>query len=238
MSEDYPSVISLQTVALTREKQGDIQEEVAIYHKATNHAIREILKKKLATFNSSVDSLLDSTTREYVYLRNSVGPLSELTDDQLRETFSRRFSLQVIGDRIIVERNQAESEESYLERCRKDFAIVYEKQYVKDIVKTARVEIGRHRNLARTLRSIRDKTPYFKPGRIIYSKPIVQLSKDGKAILLLTAAGNEIPLVFDKYTRNASIDILEAIVKHKTKYERVRLTWNREGYMNIDVRLV
>jgi hypothetical protein len=237
MSHEFPSIVSLQTVALTREKQADIQEEVAIYHKATNQVIKEILRKKMVSFNNTVDELLESITRKYVYLRNSVGPLSELDDDQLRDIFSRRFSLQVIKERIMVERNQVESDEAYLERCRKDFAIIYEKQFVRDVVKTSRVEIGKHRSLARTLRSIRDKTPYFKPGRIIFSKPIVQFSKDGKALLLLTANGNEIPLVFDKYTRNASIDILDAIVKHKIKYDRARLTWNREGYMNIDVRL-
>ena len=238
MSENLQSILSLQTVPLTREKQIHIQEEVKLYHDATNLTIKMILKKKLATFTKSVEDLMDELTRKYVYLRNSTGPLSELNNDQLRDTFTRRFALDVVRLRLSVERNQNESEEAYIKRCRKDFALVYESQYVKDIVKTARVEIGKHRRLAQTLRSIRDKQPYFKEGRVIFSKPILQISSEGKAFLLLTSAGKEIPLVFDKYTRNASLGTLDGFVKGKIKYDRVRLTWNREGYLNIDVKLI
>jgi hypothetical protein len=238
MSDNLQALLSLQTVPLTREKQMDIQEEVTLYHDATNYTIKMILKKRLTTFTKTVEELMDKLSRKYVYLRNSSGPLSELNNDQLRDTFARRFTLDVVKSRLSVERHQNEIEEVYIRRSRKDFALLYESQYVKDIVKSARVEIGKHRRLAHTLRSIRDKQPYFKEGRIIFSKPILQISKEGKAFLLLTSAGKEIPLVFDKYTRNASLKTLDGIVNGKIKYDRVRLTWNREGYLNIDVRLI
>ena len=235
--EEEIHVVSLQSVALTREKQTIIEDEVAAYEKATNQVIKEILKRQLTSSANTIEVLRDAIAREFLHLRSSVGPLSELNDEQLRSEFSRRFPLSTIQSRFKLDRESSESEGTFIERYRREFGLFYELQYVKDIVITARVEIGRHRRLSKTLRSIRDKTPYFKPGRVIYSTPILQLSDNAKALLLLTANGEEVPLVFDKRSRNDSIDVLNQLIKGTRNHERIRINWNKEGYLDIDIRL-
>lgn len=108
-------------------------------------------------------------------------------------------------------------------------------QYIEDVVKTARVEIGRHRKLAKTIRSLRDKDPYFKPDRVIFSDPIVKISE--KALLLYTKDGTEIPIPYDKHSRNQVLVELNALATGKKKYGRVRLTRRKEGYIEIDIRV-
>jgi hypothetical protein len=237
MMEEELHVVSLQSVALTREKQTVIEDEVSTYEEATNQVIKEILKKRLTSSARTIEVLRDAIARKFLHLRSSVGPLSKLNDEQLRSEFSRRFSLSVIQSRFKLEREASERESAFNERYRREFALFYELQYMKDIVKSARVEIGRHSRLAKTLRSIRDKTPYFKSGRLIYSKPILMLSNDAKALLLLTANGEEVPLVFDKRTRNDSIEILNQLLNGTKKHGRIRITWNKEGYLDIDIQL-
>jgi hypothetical protein len=108
-------------------------------------------------------------------------------------------------------------------------------QYIWDVVKTARVEIGRHRKLARTIRSMRDKTPFFKPGRMIFSHPIV--SVDEGALILQTIKGESLPIPFDKHSRNQSLEILRFLTKNHKIYGRIRLTWDSLGnYVKIDIR--
>jgi len=107
-------------------------------------------------------------------------------------------------------------------------------QYLTDVVKTARVEIGRHRKLARTIRTMRDKTPFFKPGRIILSHPLVSVSE--KALILKTLEGEETPVPFDKHSRNRVVDDLAELAKDPSGYGRVRITWNKQGYVDIDIR--
>ncbi len=234
---DVSEILSLQSVALTRDKQIMVEEEVNNYHDATNFVIREILKRRLSSTARTIESLQDEIARKYLHLRGSVGPLSQLKDNQLRAEFARRFSISTIQSRVRIDRDPSETDEMFNIRQRRDFGIIYETQYIRDVVKTARVEIGKHSRLAQTLRSIRERKPYFKPGRIIYSKPIIQLSDDAKAVLLLTGKGDEVPLVFDKRTRNESIDILQALLEKKMKYERVRIISNREGYLDIVFRI-
>lgn len=108
-------------------------------------------------------------------------------------------------------------------------------QYITDVVKTARVEIGRHRKLARTIKSMRNKAPFFKPGRMILSHPIV--SVDEGALILHTISGESLPIPFDKHSRNQSLDILRLLSKNHKIYGRIRLTWNNLGnYVKIDIR--
>ena len=107
--------------------------------------------------------------------------------------------------------------------------------YRKDVVKTARVEIGRHKVLAQTMRSMRDKTPYFKSGRMIFSTPIISLGE--KAIILAGGDGTSIPIPFDKRSRNKEAEVLNELRKGTRGFGRIRLTWNREGYLDIDIRV-
>lgn len=108
-------------------------------------------------------------------------------------------------------------------------------QYVRDVVKTAWVEVREHRRLAQTIRTMRDKTPVFRSGRIIFSPPIV--SVDEKSVQLETVDREIVPVPFDKRSRNRILDDLQALVHGPRKLGRVRMTWNKEGYMDIDIRV-
>lgn len=125
-----------------------------------------------------------------------------------------------------------------------EFASKYDRRrsYFEDVVKTASVEITQHRKLAETIRSMREKTPFFKPGRLILSQPIVRL--DERAITLTLADNSLLPIPFDKRSRNRLVDKIAAILKGSRegeinrKYGRVRITWNKEGFADIDIRAV
>ncbi len=118
-----------------------------------------------------------------------------------------------------------------------DFIEQFDKRetYTKDVIKTARVVIGRHKRLAQTIRSMREKTPHFKSGRMILSKPIISLGE--KAIILAGSDGTSIPIPLDKRSRNKEADILNELRKGTRGFGRIRLTWNREGYLDIDIRV-
>jgi len=113
-------------------------------------------------------------------------------------------------------------------------------QYLEDIVKTARVEISNHHKMAQTVRSMRNKTPFFKPGRIILSQPIIKLSQ--RAVTLSMLDGNVLAVPFDKRSRNRLVEKLEAVLRNEKpgvvnrKYGRIRITWNKEGFADVDVR--
>jgi hypothetical protein len=222
-------IITVQSVALTREKSVSIQRETKFYQDATNFVIKEILKKHISSAARTIELVRDDVIRRFLHLRDSTGPLSELNHQQLSEVFARRFSVTIVNKRF--------KERVEPARLRPEFAQKYEAQYVQDVVKTARVEIGQHRKMARTLRSIRDKSPYFKPGRMIFSGVIVSISDEGKALLLLTPDGEEVPIVFDKRSRNRVISKLQAMASGARRYGRIRIIWNREGYADIDIRV-
>ena len=108
-------------------------------------------------------------------------------------------------------------------------------QYIRDVVKTARVEIVRHRKMAVTIRSMRSKTPFFKPGRMMFSFPIV--SVDEGALVLQTKTKEKLPIPFDKHSRNQAADILRYLAKDHNIYGRIRMMWDDLGsYVKIDIR--
>lgn len=108
-------------------------------------------------------------------------------------------------------------------------------QFIHDVVKTARVVIGRHRKLAQTIRSMRSKTPFFKPGSMIFSHPIVTV--DESALVLQAKSGDKLPIPFDKHSRNQSTEILRHLSKNHEIYGRIRLTWDEIGsYVKIAIR--
>jgi hypothetical protein len=119
--------------------------------------------------------------------------------------------------------------------------------YLMDVIRSAGAEISRHRKLAMTIRSMRDKTPYFKVGRAIFSQPLVKISD--KALLLTLADRTKVPIPYDKFSRNKNAEKLATILKGEPagpdatgklpsnkRYGRIRLTWNNEGFVNIDIR--
>lgn len=113
-------------------------------------------------------------------------------------------------------------------------------QYLEDVVKTARVEVSNHHKMAQTVRSMRDKTPFFKPGKLILSQPIIKLSE--RAVTLSIPDGSVLAVPFDKRSRNRLVEKLEAVLKNEKpgvinrKYGRIRITWNKEGFADVDIR--
>lgn len=113
-------------------------------------------------------------------------------------------------------------------------------QYMEDVVKTARVEISNHRKMTKTVRSMRDKPPFFKPGRLILSQPIIRLSE--KAVTLSTSDDGRLAIPFDKRSRNRLAERIALILRNEKpgeinrRYGRIRITWNREGFADIDIR--
>jgi hypothetical protein len=128
------------------------------------------------------------------------------------------------------------------EALQDEFATKFDKRrtYLEDVVKTASVEINQHRKLAKTIRSMRDKSPYFKPGRLILSQPIIRL--DEKAVTLTLTDGSLLPIPFDKRSRNRLAEKIAMILRGtkegeiNRKYSRIRITWNKEGFADIDIR--
>jgi hypothetical protein len=115
------------------------------------------------------------------------------------------------------------------------------RHYLRDVVKTARVEVSDHRKMADNIRGMKDKTPYFRPGRMILSQPLIRLSET--AVTLTVSDGSKIAIPFDKRSRNRLVEKIKTILKGEKseginrKYDRIRITWNKEGFADIDVRV-
>jgi hypothetical protein len=119
--------------------------------------------------------------------------------------------------------------------------------YLNDVIRSAGAEISRHRKLAMTVRSMRDKDPFFKKGRAIFSQPIVKISE--RALTLMLADRTRIPIPYDKFSRNHNAERIAEILKAEPsgpdatgkippnkRYGRIRLTWNTQGFVNIAIR--
>ena len=70
---------------------------------------------------------------------------------------------------------------------------------------------------------------------MIFSTPIISLGE--KAIILAGGDGTSIPIPFDKRSRNKEAEVLNELRKGTRGFGRIRLTWNREGYLDIDIRV-
>lgn len=132
-----------------------------------------------------------------------------------------------------------------------EFMGVFDKRpiYLDNVVKSALAEVVKHNKLAMTVRSMRDKTPFFRPGRLILSQPIITVGD--KAVTLRLPDKTEVPMPYDKRSRNRLSSKIDAILMGEPKqpdasgtthlnqrYERTRLTWNSEGFVNIDIRAI
>ena len=119
--------------------------------------------------------------------------------------------------------------------------------YLNDVVRSAGAEIARHRKLAVNVRSLRDKDPFFRKGRAIFSQPIVKISE--KALTLMLADRTRVPIPYDKFSRNRNAEKIAEILKAEPvgpdatgkvppnkRYGRIRLTWNTQGFVIIDIR--
>ncbi len=215
-------IVKIQSVILTREKQLALENDFRVYADATNYCIKNILRRTLSTQTRAVDVLYDDISKGFVFKRKNE------SSDPTPLTFGQRFRYDLITE--YVKDPKLKPEEARLEFSRR-----FAHQYTTDTVKTARVVIGRHRKLARTLVSVRDKSPFFKPGTMILSGILVDVSE--RAIDVLTLSGERISIPYDKRSRNRETSVLQSIASERTKYERTRLILNKEGFLDIALRL-
>jgi hypothetical protein len=178
----------------------------------------EVLKLLSVTLSREKQDILEEELRKY----------GAATNWTIKQILKRRLS----------------SRSKTFETLQDEFVERYDKRrgYLEDVVKTASVEIAQHRKLAKTIKSMRDKAPFFKPGRLIHSQPIIQL--DEKAVTLVLSDRSILPIPFDKRSRNRLAEKITAILKGKKQdeknrnYDRIRITWNKEGFADIDIRAV
>lgn len=176
----------------------------------------EILKLLSVTLTREKQDILEGELQRY----------GAATNWTIRQILKRRLSSRMKTMQVLQE----------------DFADKHDKRrkYLADVVKTASVVITEHRKLAETIRSMRDKTPFFKPGRLILSQPIVRL--DEKAVTLTLTDNSLLPIPFDKRSRNRLSEKIADILRGSKegtinkKYSRIRITWNKEGFADIDIR--
>ena len=176
--------------------------------------------------------------------------LTREKQDSLQEEFTRYGNATNWVIRQILKKHLTKQTQ-IIESIQEEFSEQFDNRppYLRDVIKSATSEITHHRKLAVTIRSMRDKTPYFKKGRAIFSQPIVKIGE--KAIFLTLRDRTKLPIPYDKFSRNKNAETLVAILRgegRKTdasnpiplnkRYGRVRLTWNSEGFVNIDIRAI
>ncbi|MGY5881964.1 MAG: hypothetical protein RTV31_17085, partial [Candidatus Thorarchaeota archaeon] len=100
--------------------------------------------------------------------------------------------------KTLLKNRQLTKQAQILDAIREDFSKQFDNRetYLNDVVRSAAAEIARHRKLAVTIRSMRDKTPFFKKGRAIFSQPLVEISE--KALILTLVDRTRVPIPYDK----------------------------------------
>ncbi len=222
LSGSSVEIVKLQSVILTREKQLALENDFRVYADATNYCIRNILRRTLSTQTRAVDVLYDEISKGFVFKRKSE------SSNPTPMAFGQRFRYDLITE--YVNDPALKPEEARLK-----FSHRFAHQYTADTVKTARVVIGRHRKMARTVVSLQDKSPFFRPGTMILSGILVDVSE--RAIDVLTLSGERISIPFDKRSRNRETSVLQSTASERTKYGRTRLILNKEGFLDIALRV-
>ncbi|TFG95521.1 hypothetical protein E4H12_13090 [Candidatus Thorarchaeota archaeon] len=146
-------------------------------------------------------------------------------------------------------KNQLKKQTQIVETIQEEFFERFDNRpaYLVDVMRSAGAEISRHRKLALTVRSMRDKDPFFKKGRAIFSQPIAKISE--KALTLMLADRSKVPIPYDKFSRNQNAEKIAVILKGEPigpdaagklplnkRYGRIRLTWNNEGFVDIVIK--
>jgi hypothetical protein len=183
-----------------------------------------------------------------ILLNLSSVPLTREKQIPLHEEFSRYGLATNWVMKILLKGNLTKRGE-ILDAIQDDFSEQFDNRrtYLNDVLRSATAEIARHRKLAMTVRSMRDKTPFFKSGRIIFSQPIVKISE--KALILTLADRTRIPIPYDKFSRNQNAEKISAILKGEStkvdvdskmptnrRYGRIRMKWNSAGFLIIDIK--
>ncbi len=183
-----------------------------------------------------------------IFLKLSSVPLTREKQIPLQEEFSR-YGLATNWVIKILLKGHLSKRAQILDAIQEDFSEQFDRRltYLNDVVRSATAEIARHRKLAMTVRSMRDKTPFFKSGRIIFSQPIVKISE--KALILTLTDLTRIPIPYDKFSRNQNAEKISTILKGESikvdvdgkmptnrRYGRIRMKWNSAGFLIIDIK--
>ncbi len=183
-----------------------------------------------------------------IFLKLSSVPLTREKQIPLQEEFSR-YGLATNWVMKILLKGHLTKRGEILDAIQDDFSKQFDNRrtYLNDILRSATAEIERHRKLAMTVRSMRDKTPFFKSGRIIFSQPIVKISE--KALILTLTDLTRIPIPYDKFSRNQNAEKISTILKGESikvdvdgkmptnrRYGRIRMKWNSAGFLIIDIK--
>ncbi|TFH06120.1 MAG: hypothetical protein E4H14_11435 [Candidatus Thorarchaeota archaeon] len=186
---------------------------------------------------------------EPIFVKLSSVTLTREKQIPIEEEFSRYVQATNWVIKILLKNRLLTKKAQILATIRDEFSERFDNRetYMNDVVRSACAEIVRHRKLAITIRSMRDKTPFFKKGRVIFSQPIVEMSE--KALILTLSDCTRIPIPYDKFSRNQNAEKIAEILKGNSvkvdaqgkiptnkRYGRIRLTWNNEGFVNIDIR--
>lgn len=222
LSDSPVDIVKLQSVILTREKQLALENDFRVYADATNYCIKSILRRALSAQTRAVDVLYDEISKGFVFKRKNE------SSDPTPLAFGQRFRYALITEYVKEPTLKPEG-------ARLEFSHRFAHQYTSDTVMTARVVIGKHRKMARTVVSLQDKVPFFRPGTMILSGILVNVSE--RAIDVLTLSGEQISIPFDKRSRNRETSILQSIASGRSKYGRTRLMLNKEGFLDIDLRV-
>ena len=185
---------------------------------------------------------------EMILLKLSSVALTREKQIPIEEEFSRYVQATNWVIKTLL-KNRLKKQAQIIDAIKEEFSERFDNRvtYLNDVVKSAASEIARHRKLAITIRSMRDKTPFFKKGRAIFSQPIVEISE--KALILTLADSTRVPIPYDKFSRNQNARKIIEILKGNPveadtqgrmpankRYGRIRLTWNSQGFVNIVIR--
>lgn len=229
MSEQKMHVIDLLSVPLTRDKQSVLLPQFQIYAALTNYAIKLMIQKQITSPSKALETLREGFERKFIALTVSSDSREVQSLENARGIFESRFNPHFIERYRELHVTRPDEQDT----GPVDWFLT---QYLKDVIRSASTEIAHHRRLAATVRTLREKTPFFKPGRMILSAPTVSITET--SCIVLAADGEEIPVPFDKRSKNREAVTLAALAAGQRKYGRVRLKWHREGYLDIDIRIV
>ena len=186
---------------------------------------------------------------ETILLKLSSVALTREKQIPIEEEFSRYVQATNWVIKVLLKNRKLTKQAQILDAIRDIFSERFDNRetYLNDVVRSACAEIARHRKLAVTIRSMRDKKPFFKKGRAIFSQPLAEISE--KALILTLADRTRVPIPYDKFSRNQNMEKIAEILKGNPvkvdaqgkmptnkRYGRIRLTWNNEGFVNIDIR--
>jgi len=228
MPEQKAHIVNLLSVPLTKDKQMALQSEFQVYASATNYIIKLMIQRQINSIPKALETLGEDFKKKLLILTTSSD------SSELASSASSSSQFESVFNPHNVERYRA----AVVPReGTEDIGVVdwYVLQYFRDVVRTAMAEIARHRRLAMTVRSLRDRTPYLKFGRMILSARIASITETG--CIILATNGNEIPIPFDKRSKSRELALLHSIAAGQQKYDRIRLKWHNEGYVDIDIRL-